>query len=354
MNNIFVSTLFKTLLFLVVFNFSSITYAQAASSTDPESESDIEKKNSPGDFWIYQEIDSEQVSDPISKSFGFVLNKSHQFANWVDRFFDDDRTKGIKNTTRMKLSYWVYREEESKYDDSDLSFNIRIKLPRTAKRVQFVITNDPDENLANSRSGGVFPDQQRNDETTAGFRFFDLLGFTDKIVGEFTTSMAVGFSSGKLTFRVEPRYIYTHDFGTWSTTFLQKIRWHSRDKWRTETRLDFDRALSKKYFLRFNNEILWEQKQDDYDGIEFRPRVVLSRRFSDKQALLYEWNNLFRSKPDFTFHTTSLALRYRRQIWRPWLFVEVTPQVSFRNEDDWRISPGIFAKLEILAKKTDK
>ncbi len=339
-------------LVLLTFIFPVLSIARPASSVDSDSDIDIEENRTRGDFWLYQEIDPEQQKDPVSKSLGFVLNKSHQFANWVDHFFDDDRTKGIKNTTRLKLSYWGYREKESRYDDSDFTFNIRIKLPRAQKRIQFIMTNDPDENLANSRSGGVFPDQQRSDETTVGFRFFNLLDVTKKIPGDFSTAMGVGFSSGSPAFRIEPRYIYTHNFETWSTTFLQKVRWHSRDKWRTETRLDFDRALSDKYFLRFNNEILWEQKQDDFGGIEFRPRVILSRVFSSKQALLYEWNNLFRSQPDFFLHTTSLALRYRRQIWRPWLFVEVTPQVSFRDEDDWKSSPGIFAKLEVLLSKT--
>ncbi len=342
----------KALLFTAIFCFSPAAFAQASSPPGSGTQPDTDEQRE--DFWQYQEINPERDSDPVSKSFGFVLNKSHQFANWVDHFFDDDRTKGINNSTRIKLSFWGYVEQDGKNDDSDFSFNVRIKLPRTEKRVQFFMTNDPDEDLANSRTGGVFPDQVRNDETTVGFRFFNLLNINDKMPGEFSTSLGVGFSSGSPTFRIEPRYIYTHNFDIWSMTFLQKVRWHTRDKWRTETRLDLDRALSKKYFLRFNNEILWEQKQNDFDGYEFRPRVVLSRRFSSKQALLYEWNNLFRSEPEFFLHTTSLALRYRRQVWRPWFFVEVTPQVTFRDEDDWKTTPGIFVKLEVLMRKTDR
>jgi hypothetical protein len=194
----------------------------------------------------------------------------------------------------------------------------------------------------------------REDETLVGFRFFDLAGLESKIPGKFSTAMGVGFSSGDPTFRIEPRYIYTHDFDIWSTTFLQKIRWHTRDGWSSQTRLDFDRAISKRFFFRSNNEITWEEKEDDFDGYEFRPRLILSQRFSSKQALLYEWNNVFRSEPSFDLHSTALALRYRRQVLRPWLFVEVTPQVTYRNETDWDAVPGIFAKLELLMKKTDK
>ena len=322
------------------------------SAVDSDADIQVEEQKPSGDFWKYEELDDDLHGDTVTESFEYILNKSHRFANWIDGFFDDDRTRGIKNETRLKLSAWGFWDENSVYDDSDFNFIVRIKLPRAKKRVQFVLTNEPDDDMANSRSGGVFPDPETKDETTVGLRFFDVIG--KRIPGKFSTAVGVGFSSGDPNFRIEPRYIYTHDFNIWSTTFLQKIRWHSENGWRSLTRLDFDRAISKKYFFRSNNELQWDEEEDDFDGIEFRPRFILSRRFSSKQALLFEWNNIVRDKPEWDVHTTALVLRYRRQILRPWLFVEVAPQVAWRNEQDWDASGGIFAKLEILAKKTDK
>ena len=328
------------------------------STVDSESDIDIEehrgRQNQGGDFWTYQELDEKEHSDKPTEGLEYILNTSHRFANWLDHFFDSDRTVGIRNETRIKLSLWGFREQHGINDDDDISFNIRIKLPRAMKRAQFILTNEADDELSNSRSGGVFPEQRPQEETYAGFRFFDLAGLQKKIPGRFSTSMGVGFSSGSPTFRIEPRYIYTHDFNIWSTSFMQKIRWHTRDGWRSETRLDFDRALSGVWFFRFNNEILWEEKQDDFEGYEFRPRLILSRRLQGRQALLFELNNLFRSEPDFYLHSTAVAVRYRRQILRPWLFFEFAPQLAFRDEQDWETTPGIFAKIEVLAKKTDK
>jgi len=347
------SSSFISVIGFTLLAFSSSTWAQAPRA-DTDHETQMEESRPQGDFWKYQELDEDLYSDPVSESFEYILNTSHRFANWADSFFDDDRTVGIKNTTRIKLSAWTFLDGDSSYDDSDFNFNIRVKLPRTQKRVQFIITNEPDEELANSRSGGVFPDQVKSDETTVGFRFFDLSGLSKKIPGEFSTAVGVSFSSYSPAFRIEPRYIVTHDFKIWSMTFLQKVRWHSKDGWATETRLDFDRALNEKYAIRFNNELYWEEEEDDFEGFEFQPRFILARRFSSKQALLYEWNNLFRSEPSFDLFTSALVVRYRRQFWRPWLFVEVAPQVAFREEEDWDASPGVFAKLEILMQKTDK
>lgn len=330
-------------------------------ATDSDSDIDVQEhkndkgdKNNRGDFWTYQEMDESQHNDIPTEGLEYVLSTSHRFANWLDSFFDSDRTVDIKNETRIKLSVWAFREQYGRNDDDDFSFNIRIKLPRALKRAQLIFTNEIDDELSNSRSGGVFPEQKPEDENFAGIRFFDLAGLEKKIPGKISTAMGVGFSSGSPTFRIEPRYVYTHDFNVWSLNFLQKIRWHSRDGWRSQTRLDFDRALSEKWFFRSNNEVLWEEKQEDFDGYEFRPRLILSRRLKGKQALLFELNNLLRSKPDFYLHSTAIAVRYRRQVLRPWLFFEIAPQVAFRDEQDWETTPGVFAKLEILTKKTDK
>lgn len=43
---------------------------------------------------------------------------------------------------------------------------------------------------------------------------------------------------------------------------------------------------------------------------------------------------------------TGLRLRFRKQIWRDWLFYEINPQLVFRNNDDFRATPGIELRLE--------
>ncbi len=42
-----------------------------------------------------------------------------------------------------------------------------------------------------------------------------------------------------------------------------------------------------------------------------------------------------------------LRLRYRRNFWRPWMFVEVWPAVGWPEERDWQTVLGVRMRLEI-------
>ena len=55
---------------------------------------------------------------------------------------------------------------------------------------------------------------------------------------------------------------------------------------------------------------------------------------------------MFFTKSKFHLNETVLRTRYRQRIWRKWLFYEVNPQVAFRNNDDFRYTPGIEFRLE--------
>ena len=92
---------YRRLIGLTILCISSAAFAQAPISDTNGDIQDIQtEKNKPhGDFWQYHEIDEDEHGDPVSESFEYVINTSHRFANWVDGFFDDDRTRGIKNTT---------------------------------------------------------------------------------------------------------------------------------------------------------------------------------------------------------------------------------------------------------------
>ena len=129
-------TSYRRLIGFTLLAITSPTWAQAPKA-DTDHESQMEESRPQGDFWKYQELDEDLHGDPVSESFEYVLNSSHRFANWIDGFFDDDRTRGIKNTTRIKLSAWGFFDKDDSYNDSDFNFNLRVKLPRTQKRVQF-------------------------------------------------------------------------------------------------------------------------------------------------------------------------------------------------------------------------
>jgi hypothetical protein len=125
---------------LLLIGLPALVLAQP-STIDSDSDILIEENQPGGDFWKYEELDEDEYGDTVTESFEYIINTSHRFANWVDGFFDDDRTVGIKNETRLKLSAWGFWEEKGVYDDSDFNLssptNRATTWPTAARVVYF-------------------------------------------------------------------------------------------------------------------------------------------------------------------------------------------------------------------------
>ncbi len=311
-------------------------------------EKQLDKDEYHANFWTYQEMDDSEHSDYFTETMEWTLNATHKFATWLDSFFDDERVRNLNNVTRVKIAARTFydQDEDNEYD---IKFSIKAKLPKARERLQLFLTNDLDEDMDASTNAPPLPREEQGD-TYLGLRAFNVIG--DKIPGDTSTATGINLSGGKFNYFIEPRYSYTHDFRKWNLYFLQKVRYSKKDNWESRTRLDLDRILTEKFFFRFNTELYWQDENDDFDGFEHTIRFYLAQKLRGKQALVYEWNNVMRSEPEYDLYSTSIVTRYRRQFWRKWMFFEVAPQVAFRKPVDYDPALGILLKIELLMQKS--
>lgn len=50
--------------------------------------------------------------------------------------------------------------------------------------------------------------------------------------------------------------------------------------------------------------------------------------------------------PEFTVTDIKLKLRYRQRFFRDWLVLEIGPQLTFPEDHDYKVNPGIIIKFE--------
>jgi hypothetical protein len=311
-------------------------------------DSEFDKDEYHANFWNYQEMDEAEGSDYFTESMEWTLNATHKVATWLDSFFDDERVRDQQNVTRVKIAARAFydQDEDNEYD---LKFSIKAKLPKARERLQLFLTNDLDQDMDAATNAPPLPRDEQS-QTFLGLRAFDVIG--EKIPGNTSTAAGINLSGGKFNYFIEPRYSYTHNFTKWDLYFLQKIRYSRKDSWESRTRLDLDRILTEKFFFRFNTELYWQDENDDFDGFEHTLRFYLAQKLPGRQALVYELNNVMRTKPEYDLYSTSVVTRYRRQFWRKWMFFEVAPQVAFRRPVDYDPAFGILLKIELLMQKS--
>ena len=268
-----------------------------------------------------------------------VLSKSvNAAAGWFDSFFDDPRVQQEAAYSRVKLSAGILFEEGESAGFKG-RVNAKINLPRTKRRLKLVISSDEE--------GGTFEDREVRDagfaanrETTAGLQYS--IKSTPRTDFSWRLGLKLGDDSELLS---GPRYRITTELASWLARFTEGLFWGTDRGWSSKTRLDFDHLIGKRLFFRWKTEAVWRESDD---GLRYDVDFLLSHRFGGRQAVVYEFTNRFATSPRRRLDQSGLRLRFRQRVWRRWLFFEAVPQLVFRNDDDFRATPGILLQLEMI------
>lgn len=146
--------------------------------------------------------------------------------------------------------------------------------------------------------------------------------------------------------------------GQWLGQTTNRIYYYNKTGWRNDFRQYFNRPINDDLLFRARSRIQYFQEKDSNPQLE--QKFTLFQTLNDRSALAYEalWrqetaeDSVFgdsdlRIEPEDRYDQFQLRLRYRRNVWRPWMFVEVWPAVAWPEELDWETVLGVRMRLEI-------
>jgi hypothetical protein len=281
------------------------------------------------------------------------LDRAHSYMNqrlcepaaWFDGFFGDPRSfeeTPVGNFIRLRNTV---RWDESEDFDNRLRVQASLALPRVSDRVRLLVTRDEDitGNELDSVSGAV-GDEER---TRIGLRFLASEGVRQR----FDVDGTVRLSSGTLNPRVRGRYRYAQALSDNSLARLtQSLFWEVDDGFGTTSRLDYEFLPNRDTLVRWTGQ---GTVAEGTDGFEWRSSFVAFRQLSSRDALRAEAGVFGDSKPSLEVEEYFVALRYRRQFLRRWLFVEFQPEHAWpidpntgNRRSDWRFSVTVEVQFE--------
>jgi len=277
----------------------------------------------------------------IDRIHASMTGSANEAAQWFDSFFEDERYIAEEASSRIRLRPSVFLEEGEAVDYK-LSIGARINVPRFNQKLKLVISDEDDD--ANGALGPQrFIDPESSD-TNVG------LQYTLRDKNRLNTHLAVGIKTGGnhgVDLFIGPRLRKTWQLDEfWQLRFTERIRWYTDIGWEARTRVDFERAVSAAWFFRGTFDI--RIREDDYNdkGLRYSVTPALIQKLRQRAAIEYQWSTGFVTRPNHRVDETGLRIRFRKQIWRDWLFYEINPQLAFRNDDDFRATPGIEFRLE--------
>ena len=280
-------------------------------------------------------------------------------AEWIDSFFDDERVEAEENRTNIKLRFDTDIKEGQGLDFR-IRARVRLVLPRMEKRLSLVISGDPDEDIqegtVGDSIGGEQFDSSDDQSVTAAFWY----SFLDTYKRNLSMRVGARWRDGGPVLWLGPRYRQLWTFDPWAARYTWSLRWFTDVGLESRMRLDFERPVFKSWFFRQTTTYDWDQEQDVGfkldDGSTETITVKGFNRLAFSVNLFQPLNRLsilqygtgieFVDQPKNLLNNVTVFVKYRRQIWREWLFFEVTPALEFPWIRDYKTTPSILLRFE--------
>lgn len=240
----------------------------------------------------------------------YINSRFCEPALWFDNFFSSDRLfdEGVAGT------YIRWRNDISYDEEEKFSFKTRIKasveLPGLEHRLRLTFEGDDDEDLSD-----IAPGNGEETSSSLGAQF----DFIRNARSKFNISV-------NLRPRIRLRYRYTYPiYETITLRLTQEVQNESGVN-SARTIFDFEKVLDEYLLFRASTE---GKISEEFDGVDWLQAFVLYHRINKKASLSYETSVKYITEPVTKDIDYRVAVRFRKNFHRRWLFYEVIPEMTW-------------------------
>lgn len=275
----------------------------------------------------------------------YLSGKITGLASDIDRFFGGDRHYQESNPSVIQLN--VTRADGYGGDRKfDLAARLNLRLPVTEGRLRLLLETDPEKNIITAgptpaQGNAVLPDKVVVPKSVA---VAVRLVAAEENVWHFSTDWGLKFPIPIKPF-VRTRGSYSASMGEWGLKAAESVYWFNTLGTGETTQLDLEHVFNDRLLLRTSSNATWLHDKHNFD---LRQDISVYHTLNDRTALLYQASAIGVSNPQFQVTDYALLLFCRYRMHQKWLFFEVSPQLHFPIEKNYKASPALSMRLEIL------
>jgi len=272
----------------------------------------------------------------------YVGDKLAGFASSMDRFFGDERNFQERNQSVLQIDL----TKVAGYGGSRnavISGRAKLHLPSTEKRLHLLIESDPEQNVSGEEKTAASdnPDKVNTEGKVAiGARFER----EQKARWHFSTDAGI-----QLRTPLEPftrvRGSYSLPMDKWRMKVAETVFWFNTIGVGETTQVDFERILSEPALLRISSNATWLHEKQNMD---LRQEVSIYHTLSERSALQYQASATGITNPQWQLNEYVFLILYRYRLHRNWMFFEISPQLHFPRDLNFKSNPTLFMRLEML------
>lgn len=281
----------------------------------------------------------------LTTTHAYLSRNIEQLADKIDAFFGTERAFDDSSGTYVQVrSSLIYQ----KYGDVDYDGNVRAKLdlPNLKEKLSLVFESDSEEVLDNK--GQITTGAPSVSETFDNKRASASLQYILREERFWDLRLQPGL---KLHWPPETflrlRMRRTQPLSEkWLSRVILTPGWFDPRGWEVRLRHDFDRAAGGGSLFRSTSEAVWLVKEDRNLGLT--QSFGYSHPLGNRVQMAYETGVLFETHPTFWNTAYYSSIRYRRNIHRGWVFLELKPQILFEREQDFKADASFAVSMEMV------
>lgn len=275
--------------------------------------------------------------DWLDQTQAFASNSANSITNQIDSFFGAGGGDLDAAYSSLRLT-WINSWDKIEGAEVDLRLRGKLHLPRINERISLIFSEDEHDDLSGNLQNDIVSKEKENTKVD--------LGFTLRENARQRINFRAGLNSS-LKARLSLRYRYDLPMaGNFLNRFSQIIYFKDGRGFGAVSQYQLDMKVSESSLLRWSNDIRVDERKL---GVYWHTELSFFHKQSEQTGLTYYYRVGGETKPNFT-SVRELGVRMRRNILRPWLFVELEPgylQQKTELNSKRESSPFIHVRFEM-------
>ena len=146
---------------------------------------------------------------------------------------------------------------------------------------------------------------------------------------------------------IRMRYQYSKTFGeVYLIRFSEIAMWQAVEHFSNTLQLDLERIITSFTFVRWGNSVTYIE---DTPGVAWNTGITLFTQLTPGSAISFDTSMWGVNHPEWTIQNYRVGSLYRLNFYRPWLFFEIAPEVTWPEDERGRRNSAyaLMSTLEI-------
>lgn len=294
-------------------------------------------------------IEAEKIPDEKSRIFSiidaprdFVSEKVISYTKNIDQFFGDQRNYQEANSSVIQLDF---NETLAQRLTPNFLFEGKAKLdfPAAQRRFQLTLESNPEQKTAGEitrNQPAAVQEIAKPVQYAATIRYEQ----SEESRWHFSSDAGAKFQF-PLDFFTRARGSYSIPLGDWRMKIAETLFWFRTIGLGATTQLDMEYLISPPVLFRATSNAAC---LDAPRNCNLRQDLTIFHTLSSRAAMLYQASVAGVSEPNLEETAYILLMRYRYRLHKNWVFYEITPQLNFPRNDDFRMNASLLLRLEML------